>query len=230
MIKKSQQLNSRIKIFIVEDHPVFRMGLKELILQEKDMYVCGDAEDAETAWRLIKKSEPDIIIVDLLLKNSNGIDLIKDIKKLTNNIPVLVISMLDEMQYAHRAFAAGASGYIMKHEASGSIIDAIRTTMSGKWYMSEEVTSAIVDHAISRSSAHKLSGIESLTDRELEIFRLIGSGYSTGKIAIQLRINVKTVGTYRERIKLKLGITSSAALVREAMLWTAEFTGNTGDH
>ncbi len=230
MMKNNQLLNTRIKIFIVEDHPVFRMGLKELILQEKDMYVCGDADDAETAWRLIKKTEPDIIIVDLLLKNSNGIDLIKDIKKIMHDIPVLVISMLDEMQYAHRAFTAGASGYIMKHEASGSIVDAIRATMSGKRYMSEEVTSAIVDHAINRSSAHKLSGIESLTDRELEIFRLIGNGCATGKIALQLRINVKTVGTYRERIKQKLGITSSASLVREAIRWTAEFTGNSGDH
>ncbi len=202
------------------------MGLKELILQEDDMDVCGDAEDAETAWIQIKKTVPDFIIVDLLLKNSNGIDLIKDIKKLWNDIPVLVISMLDEMQYAERAFAAGASGYIMKHEASGAIVDAIRTMMAGKRYMSEEITSVFVDRAINRGSSNKVSGVESLTDRELEIFRLIGSGFTTGKIAVRLRINVKTVGTYRERIKQKLGIKSSASLVREAMRWTSEFSTN----
>ena len=190
------------------------------------MDVCGDAEDAETAWIQIKKTVPDFIIVDLLLKNSNGIDLIKDIKKLWNDIPILVISMLDEMQYAERAFAAGASGYIMKHEASGAIVDAIRTMMTGKRYMSEEITSVFVDRAINRGSSNKMSGVESLTDRELEIFRLIGSGFTTGKIAVRLRINVKTVGTYRERIKQKLGIKSSASLVREAMRWTSEFSTN----
>lgn len=224
MAKQNQQLKPKTRIFIVEDHPVYRLGLKELILQEDDMDVCGDAEDAETAWRMLKKTDPDIIIVDLLLKNSNGIDLIKDLKKLMNDIPVLVISMLDEMQYAERAFAAGASGYIMKHEASGAIAAAIRAIMAGRRYMSEEVTTAFVDRAINRGSSNKVSGIQSLTDRELEIFRLIGTGCATGEIALQLRINVKTVGTYRERIKHKLGIKSSASLVREAMRWTSEFS------
>ena len=196
MLKHSSQLNSRIRIFIVEDHPVYRLGLKELIQQEDYMDVCGDAEDAETAWQMIKKTDPDIIIVDLLLKNSSGIELIKDIKKLREDSLILVISMLDEMQYAERAFAAGASGYIMKHEASGSIVDAIRIMLTGKRYMSQNVTDALVDRAIG-SSTRKLTGIESLSDRELEIFRLIGSGYSTGRIALRLRISVKTVGTYR---------------------------------
>lgn len=212
---------TRVKIFIVEDHPVYRLGLKELIGQEPDMTVCGDAEDAATAWQLIKKTEPDIIIIDLLLKNSSGIDLIKDIKKLRDDAYVLVVSMLDEMQYAERAFAAGASGYIMKHEASVVIVDAIRTMLSGRRYMSGKVTEALVDRAIGNTS-RKVSGIESLSDRELEIFRLIGNGYSTGRIALRLRIKVKTVGTYRERIKQKLGIESSASLVREAMRWTSE--------
>jgi DNA-binding NarL/FixJ family response regulator len=133
--------------------------------------------------------------------------------------------MLDEIQYAERAFAAGASGYIMKHEASGAIVNAIRAMIAGKRYMSEEINNILVDRAISGGTVHKLTGIESLTDREIEIFRLIGSGFATGKIALQLRINVKTVGTYRERIKRKLGINSSASLVREAMRWSSQFTG-----
>ena len=214
-------MGGKIRIFIVEDHPVYRLGLRELIIQEEDMDVCGDAEDAETAWRMIRKTDPHIVIVDLLLKDSNGIDLIKDIKKLRNDMLVLVISMMDEMQYAERAFSAGASGYIMKHEASGSIVDAIRTMLAGRRYMSENMTSALVDRAIS-GSLKKISGIESLTDRELEIFRLIGNGYSTGSIAKRLRISVKTVGTYRERIKQKLGLKSSSSLVHEAMRWTSE--------
>jgi DNA-binding NarL/FixJ family response regulator len=224
-LKYNQRLNRKTKIFIVEDHPVYRMGLKELILQENDMNVCGDAEDADTAWRLIRKSEPDIIIIDLILKHSNGIDLIKDIKKAMPVVPILVISMMDEMQYAERAFAAGASGYIMKHEASNLIVEAIRSMMAGKRYMSEDVNNAIVEKAIGRGSADKISGVESLTDRELEIFRLVGSGCATGTIARQLRINVKTVGTYRERIKQKLGIKSSASLVREAMNWVSSNSG-----
>ncbi len=223
MTNQLRQLNRGIRIFIVEDHPVYRLGLKELILQEDDMDVCGDAEDVETAWRQIKHTEPDVIIVDLILKNSSGIDLIKDIKKLRADSLVLVISMLDEMQYAERAFAAGASGYIMKHEASDAIVDAIRIMLSGKRYMSENVTNALVDRAIG-SSSRKTSGVESLSDRELEIFRLIGSGYSTGRIALRLRLSVKTVGTYRERIKQKLGIDSSSSLVREAMRWTSEYS------
>ena len=226
MSARGKNLGSKIKVFIVEDHPVYSLGLKELINQEDDMEVCGSAVDTETAWHQIKKAGPDIVITDLILKKSSGIDLIRNIKKLHDELPVLVISMLDEMQYAERAFAAGASGYIMKHEASGSIVDAIRAVSSGKRYMSEEITSAFVDRAINHGTFHKLSGIDSLTDRELEIFRLIGNGLATGEIASQLRINVKTVGTYRERIKQKLGIKSSACLVREAMRWLSDFSGN----
>ncbi len=222
MTAPGRELSTHIKIFIVEDHPVYSLGLKELILQEDDMEVCGIAEDADNAWRMIKKCVPDVVIADLILKNSSGIDLIKNLKKLREDLPILVISMLDEMQYAERAFTAGASGYIMKHEASGSIVDAIRSVLSGKRYMSDEITSAFVDRVIGRGSAHKLTGIESLTDRELEIFRLIGNGISTGEIASQLRINVKTVGTYRERIKQKLGIRSSASLIREAIRWISD--------
>ncbi len=221
-------MKNKSRIFIVEDHPVYSLGLRELILHEEDMDVCGTAEDAETAWRLIKKTDPHAVIVDLILKNSSGIDLIRNIRKLRDDLPVLVISMMDEMQYAERAFAAGASGYIMKHEASGLIIDAIRAVLSGKRYMSEAITSAFVDRVISRGSRNRPTGVEALTDRELEIFRLIGSGCSTGEIASQLRINVKTVGTYRERIKQKLGIKSSASLIREAMNWLSRFRGDDG--
>lgn len=226
MTGREMELNRRIKIFIVEDHPVYSLGLRELIQQEEDMEVCGIEEDAEIAWRMIRKSVPDIVIVDLILKNSSGIDLIKSIKKLHADLPVLVISMMDEMQYAERAFTAGASGYIMKHEASGSIVDAIRAVLSGRRYMSDEVTSSFVDRVIGRGSPQKLTGIESLTDRELEIFRLIGNGISTGEIASRLRINVKTVGTYRERIKQKLGIRSSASLIREAIRWISDSAGD----
>ena len=226
MTVRARKLNTRIKIFIVEDHPVYSLGLKELILQEDDMEVCGIAEDAENAWRMIRNSIPDVVIADLILKNSSGIDLIKNLKKLREDLPILVISMLDEMQYAERAFAAGASGYIMKHTASGSIVDAIRAVLAGRRYMSEEVTSALIDRVIGRGSHHKISGIESLTDREIEIFRLIGTGLATGQIASHLRINVKTVGTYRERIKQKLGIKSSASLIREAIRRVSESGGN----
>lgn len=220
------QVKNKSRIFIVEDHPVYSLGLRELILHEDDMDVCGTAEDAETAWQLIKKTEPHVVIVDLILKNSSGIDLIRDIKKLREDLPVLVISMMDEMQYAERAFAAGATGYIMKHEASGLIVDAIRAVLSGRRYMSEAINRSFVDRVIGRGTHHKLSGIESLTDRELEIFRLIGNGLATGEIASQLRINVKTVGTYRERIKQKLGIKSSASLIREAIRMVSEAGGD----
>jgi DNA-binding NarL/FixJ family response regulator len=208
------------KILVVEDHPIFRLGLSELINQEPDLQVCGEAKDAATAWHTIERLQPDLIIADITLENSDGIELTKEIHKRYRHIPVLILSMHDEFLYAERALHAGARGYIMKQEAMGSVVEAIHQVLEGKLYLSDQVKEHILTHLAAGPSAGPRSPIERLTDRELEIFRLIGKGLSTRDIADKLYLSVKTVGTHRERIKSKFNLKSANELVRYAVHWT----------
>lgn len=208
-----------IKIIIVEDHPIFRMGMKEMIDSEKDLTVIGEAENVTEAIDLIKKKSPDFVIVDLSLKDSNGIELVREINNNYKNISSLVLSMHDESLHAERCIMAGAKGYIMKQEASESVITAIRHIMSDKIYVSPDIMSNILNKFQTQPNLVNESPLKQLTNRELEIFQLIGLGMSSKDIAIQLMISIKTVGTYRERIKGKLGLKHGEMLVRHAVIW-----------
>ncbi|OGQ92290.1 MAG: DNA-binding response regulator [Deltaproteobacteria bacterium RIFOXYC2_FULL_48_10] len=208
-----------IKIIIVEDHPIFRMGMKELINREKDLEVVGDAETVAEALDLIEIQPPDLVIVDLSLKESNGIELVKEIQHNYKNIASLVLSMHDEALHAERCLTAGARGYIMKHEASESVVKAIRHIIAGNIYVSPGIMSTILNKFQNKPDPVSASPLKRLTDRELEIFRLIGQGLSSKEIAVQLAISIKTVGTYRERIKEKLNLKNSGELLRHAVIW-----------
>jgi DNA-binding NarL/FixJ family response regulator len=211
------------KILIVEDHPIFRMGLRELINQESDMTVCGQAESVQEARKVLLTLNPDLVIVDLSLKDSSGFDLIQDLSaRSTNKIPVLVLSMHDESLHAQRCLKAGARGYIMKQEASVSVAKAIRRILKGYLYVSEKVSSRLLETVIKHPDAKHETPLDHLTDRELEIFQMIGRGLCTGEIADRLHLSTKTVGTYRERIKAKLGFSHGMDLVRYAILWVEQ--------
>ncbi|MBT3388504.1 MAG: response regulator transcription factor [Desulfobacula sp.] len=207
------------KILIVEDHPIFRMGMCELIDQEKDFVVCGSAEDVPEARELIKTENPELVILDLSLKNSNGMELLKELNKYHKEIFVLVLSMHEESLHAERCLLAGAKGYVMKHEAIESVIKAIRQIFAGKKYISQRIMERIVNKMGDQPFPDQGSSVQNLTDRELEIFQLIGKGFSSGQIASQLNLSVKTIGAHRERIKSKLGLKTSGEMVRYAVLW-----------
>ena len=209
----------KIKIIIVEDHPIFRMGLTELINRDQDMEVCGHGEDVSEARTVIEKLQPHMVVVDLSLKNSNGIDLVKEISQQYKQISCLVLSMHDESLHAERCILAGAKGYIMKQEASTSVVKAIREIMAGNLYVSSHIMSHILNKFRNQPTALQASPLTALTDREMEIFQLIGKGLASGEIAKRLNISVKTIGTYRERIKTKLNLKDSGNLVRHAVIW-----------
>ena len=206
------------RILIVEDHPVFIFGLKELLHQENDLEVCGQAESVGEAWEKIGALKPDLVIVDITLKGRNGIELIRDMKKHYKHLPVLVLSMHAESLFAERALAAGARGYIVKEEASDGIVAAIRCVLNGEIYASPNLMKTILNRIVTQSETDK-SPLKTLTDRELEVFYAIGIGMSTRQIASKLRLSVKTIGTYRERIKEKLGLANASALMRYAVRW-----------
>ena len=210
---------TRIQIVIVEDHPIFRMGMKEMIENEPDMRVVGEAADATAALKLVREKKPDMVVVDLSLKNSSGLDLVKDISDGPKPVASLVLSMHDEALHAQRCIMAGARGYIMKQEASESVVMAIRRIMDGHIHVSPLVMSHILNAFRKQPDRVHESPLKRLTDRELEIFQRIGRGLSPREIANQLNISVKTVGTHRERIKEKLNLKSAGELVRHAVIW-----------
>ena len=212
-------MRSKNKILIVEDHPIFRMGITELINQENDLFICGNADDVSSAFKAIDKLEPDLVIVDLSLKSSNGIEIIKEIKRLNKKIPTLVLSMHDESIHAERCLLAGARGYVMKQEASESVVNAIHQILAGNIYVSQNIMAGILNKFQTQPESFQKPLIDRLTDREMEVFQLIGKGLSSGEIADQLNISVKTIGTYRERIKEKLSLKHGAKLVKYAVLW-----------
>jgi DNA-binding NarL/FixJ family response regulator len=217
--EKETDMKNEKKVLIVEDHPIFRMGMCELINQEQDMMVCGSAEDVREALDLVESESPDIVIVDLSLKTSSGMTLIKDLNKRYKHIPVLVLSMHEESLHADRCLLAGAKGYLMKHETKDSVIYAIRRILSGRKYISQRVMDIILDKMGKEPEERNASPVQNLTDRELEIFQMIGKGFSSGQIAGQLNLSVKTIGAHREHIKQKLGIKTGGELVRRAVLW-----------
>jgi len=207
------------RIIIVDDHPIVRKGLAGLIDQEGDLQICGQAENANEALRVIKELKPDLVIVDISLKDKSGIELIKDIKIRFPELLVLTLSMHDEFLYAERALRAGAKGYVMKAEATESVVKAIRKIVKGQIYVSERLASKMVNRLIGKTKGSEISSVDSLSDRELEVFGLIGKGHGTRHIAEKLHLSVKTIETYRAHIKGKLCLADAAELLQYAIQW-----------
>jgi DNA-binding NarL/FixJ family response regulator len=209
-----------MRIFVVDDHPIVYQGLEQLLDCEEDLAICGYAVEANSAIKDIEKLKPDIVIVDISLKGSiSGIELIKAVKKRFPNVVILVLSMHDESLYAERAIRAGARGYVKKEELTGTIVDAIREVMDGGLYLSESMTSRLLNSLYYEQPERVTASTEKLTDRELEVLRLIGMGYTTIEIAKELNVSGKTISTHRLRIRHKLNLKSNSELIRYAVQW-----------
>lgn len=210
----------KARILVVDDHAVVREGLSRLINREADMVVCGEAQDGPSALKSINTSKPDLAIVDISLSSSSGLDVTKAIKASQPEIIVLVLSMHEELLFAERALRAGASGYIMKVEAPKTLIEAIRRVLGGKIYLSEKMTDYFLNQVAHFPAAGKDSPIHNLTDREFEVFMLIGKGVGTRQIADQIHLSVKTIEAYKENLKKKLNLKTAAELVQYAIEWS----------
>jgi DNA-binding NarL/FixJ family response regulator len=209
----------KIRVLLVDDHPIVRRGLAQLIDAEPDLMVCGEAEDAPRAFAAVGTLRPDVTVVDISLRSGNGIELIKDLKVRFPELPTLVLSMHDECLYAERALRAGSLGYIMKEEAIGQVLVAIRHVLKGEVFLSERMKSRMLQQLAYGRQKMAASPLEQLTDRELQVFRLIGEGHSTRQIAGELHLSVRTVEAYREYIKTKLNLRNATELVQHAFHW-----------
>jgi DNA-binding NarL/FixJ family response regulator len=222
--KKPETAAARSRILIVDDHPAVREALALRISRTTDLEVCGEAEEASTATRLSAALKPDVVIIDLTLKDGgDGIELIKRINARNPATRMLVWSMHSESVYAQRALRAGASGYITKEQATERIVEAIREVLAGKVYLSQNMTENVLRGAVGKKTKTAAPlGVDSLSDRELEVFRQIGRGAKTKQIAASLHLSVKTIETYRIRIREKLGLKTGAELSHHAILWSLE--------
>jgi DNA-binding NarL/FixJ family response regulator len=205
------------RVLIVDDHPIVRQGLAQLIAQENELEVCGEADDAATALDAVRDLDPDVAVLDLMLKGSNGVELIREMKSRCPSVRILVVSMHDEAIYAERALKAGAHGYIMKQRATNEVLQALRKVLAGEVYVSNEVMGRILRRMVGGSGPG--TGIDRLSDRELEVFQWIGQGLSVNEIADKLKVSPKTVETYRSHIKEKLGLSSASDVLRIAVAW-----------
>ncbi len=208
-----------MRIYLVEDHPIFRHGLRDFIEDESDMEVCGEAEEIGTAWHEILRLEPDLVLVDISLKGRNGLELVKSLSGWKKDLPILVLSTHEESLYAERSIRAGARGYIMKHEATERIIKGLRAVFAGEIYVSPRIASQLLAKTVGKQSTPTIFHEETLSDRELEVFTLFGKGMTTKEISARLNLSPKTIATYRDRIKEKLGIKNSSELIRSAVQW-----------
>ena len=210
---------SRKRVLIVDDHPMMRTGLAQLIDNEKDLKVCAEADNARTAMDIAVGRELDLILLDISLPDKNGLELIKDIRALKPGLPILVVSMHDESLYAERVLRAGGRGYIMKQEGGKKLLQAIRQVLGGQIYVSERMAAGILESFSGRHTEGAISPVQQLSDREFEVFQLIGQGESTREIAAHLHLSVKTVEVHRLNIKKKLKLQTATDLVRHAVRW-----------
>jgi DNA-binding NarL/FixJ family response regulator len=215
----SETIARKHGVFIVDDHPLVREGLTNLINQQSDLIVCGEAKDSAEAIAGIAEERPDVAIIDISLVNESGLELIKHLIKQFPQLAVVVLSMHDEALYAERALRAGARGYVMKHETSKSVLASIRRVLAGDIYISERIVNRMALRLTSARRPLTSSPVERLSDRELEIFRLLGQGRTPSEIARDLNLSLKTVQAYCARAKEKFGVTSLTELLRAAIRW-----------
>jgi len=218
---QSTTFENKKRVFIVDDHPIVRDGLITIINHEKDLAVCGEADEPQEALKAISELRPDVVIVDITLKNSDGIELTKSLKARYPTLPVIVLSIHDELTYAERALRAGARGYLMKEVVSDKITAAIRTVLTGEIYVSNTMAKKMLRKLAGGKADTIIAPTDNLSDRELEIFRLIGQGYKPSKIAQSMHLSIKTVETYRSRIKEKLNLADADELLRYAIQWVS---------
>jgi DNA-binding NarL/FixJ family response regulator len=209
----------KIKVLLVDDHPLVREGLATLINQQTDFEVCGEAGSEPEALELVRTVQPSVAIVDITLENGSGLELIRSIKALHPAVKILVLSMHDELLYAERSLRAGARGYIMKREAAKKIIQGIRSVLAGQIYVSDKIMAAMNEKYVAGVPAADISPLEQLSNRELEVFELLGLGHNTRQIADHLHVGFKTVQVYCARIKEKLRLANVNELLREAVRW-----------
>ena len=214
------------KVLVVDDHPLLRQGLALLINQQHDMLVCGEAEEAHAAMQSIAEKKPDIIILDISLKGPDGLELLKSIRAIYPDLPVLILSMHDEAIYAERALRARANGYIMKQEATEKVLVALRRIFNGEVYLSDSMSKKMLQQFIDGAPSMLQSRIAALSDRELEVFRRIGEGCATREIAEELHLSIKTVETYQAHIKDKLSLRSGRELIQHAVQWKMNEKGS----
>ena len=215
----NEDQESKTRILIVDDHPIVRQGLTQLINCEEDFVVCGQAQNAPEAMSIIGRTKPDIVIVDISLKDRSGLELIKDIKAQYPVLAVLALSMHDESLYAERALRAGAKGYVMKDEATENVVKAIRQILNGRIYVSDKMAVRMMHKLVGQKSDMRESPVECLSNRELQVFTMLGKGTGTRQIAQKLSLSVKTIETYRAHIKEKLYLTDAAELLTYAIQW-----------
>lgn len=216
-------------VFIVDDHPIMRDGISQLIDQQPDLEVCGSASSAPEALNALTAAAPDLLLVDISLGGMSGIDLIKIVRKRRPRLPLLVLSMHSEDLYAERAVRAGAKGYVMKHASASTLLAAIRRVLEGKVYLSPAMTERLLEKAAGNEPDMSGSPIDGLSDRELEVFKLIGRGLRPQRIAEELQLSIKTVETYYSRLKLKLGVKDATGLLQLAIAWHADL-GDSKEH
>lgn len=208
-----------VRVFVVDDHPIVRKGLVLLIAQQPDMELAGEAESADEALRGILRTDVDVVVADVFLKDSSGIELVRDLQERRPNLPVLLLSMHDEALYAERALRAGARGYLMKIEPPERIVAAVRDVLRGQICVSASMTTRMLSRIVDGARGTTALPLSRLSDRELEVFELIGQGFGTRTIADKLNLSVKTVEAHRAKIKRKLKLDDSSALLRHAFLW-----------
>lgn len=218
------QTPAKSRVFLVDDHAMFREGLRQLIEREPDMSVCGDAADATAAMAGIQSTGPDLVIVDISLGGTSGIDLIKMIKNQYEDLPVLVVSMHEESLYSERALRAGAMGYVMKHEPSKTVKTAIRKVLDGDLYLSQKMAGSMVVKLMRGNNEQFSSPLEMLSDRELQVFRMLGQGKAVRLIAEEMSVTIPTVNSFRNRIKEKLNLKSSTEVMLKAIQWVQDQT------
>ena len=214
------------RVFLVDDHPIVRQGLSLLIDREPDLMVCGVADGASSAVAAMANAMADILVLDISLEGPDGLEFLKTIRMRDPNLPVLILSMHDELIYAERAMRAGANGYIMKQEATEKVLVAIRRILQGKVYLSDRLTNSMLQQYVRGASPANSSPLVNLSDRELEVFRLIGEGHSTRQIADELHLSVKTIESYQAHIKEKLALRNARELLQHAIAWTVTLKGD----
>ena len=217
--------SKKYRVLLVDDHPIVRQGLARLIEREADLSVCGEADGAHSAFHALETLRPDIVLLDISLNGPDGLEVLKEIRMKSGSLPVLILSMHDESIYAERAMRAGANGYIMKQEATEKVLVAIRRILQGDVYLSDRLTTTMLQQYVRGGAATKSSPLLNLTDRELEVFRLIGEGHGTRQIADELHLSVKTIESYQAHIKEKLALRNARELVQHAIEWTVNLNG-----